>query len=63
MKGLPSESRRESFVGSKESFPENAIAVTISGEARKFMVSRLPSLRALKFRLKEVRIARRRVKD
>jgi hypothetical protein len=37
--------------------PEKAMAVTISGEARKFMVRRLPSLRALKFRLKEVRMA------
>ena len=63
----------ESVIGLKESFPENAIAVTIVGEARKFMVSRFPSLRDLKFlgitldnghfeknqsnRLKEVRMA------
>lgn len=37
--------------------PENAIAVTSSGEARKFIVFRLPSLRALKLRLKDVRMA------
>lgn len=47
----------ESVMGLNESFPENAIAVTIVGEARKFIVSRLPSLRDLKLRLKEVRIA------
>ena len=33
------------------------IAVTISGEARKFIVSRFPSFLALKFRLNDVRIA------
>ena len=33
------------------------MAVTISGEAKKFMVRRLPSFRALKLRLKEVKIA------
>lgn len=36
---------------------KRTIAVTMSGEARKFMVRRLPSLRALKLRLKEVRMA------
>jgi polyferredoxin len=40
-----------------DSFPENAMAVTIVGEARKFMVRRFPSLRDLKFRLKLVKIA------
>lgn len=35
------------------------MAVTMSGEARKFMVRRLPSLRALKLRLNEVRMAER----
>jgi len=35
--------------GLKESLPEKDIAVTIVGEAKKFIVSRLPSLRALKF--------------
>ena len=44
-------------MGLKESLPENAMAVTIVGEARKFIVSLLPSFRDLKFRLKEVRIA------
>lgn len=37
------------------------MAVTISGEARKFIVSRLPSFRPLKLRLKEVKIAVARV--
>jgi hypothetical protein len=36
------------------------MAVTMSGEARKFIVSRLPSLRDLKFRLKEVKMAAKR---
>ena len=60
-------------MGLKDSFPENAIAVTIVGEARKFIVRLLPSFRDLKllnqnvsssrsrkespYRLKEVRIA------
>jgi hypothetical protein len=35
-------------MGLKESFPENAMAVTIVGEARKFIVRLLPSLRDLK---------------
>jgi hypothetical protein len=35
-------------IGLKESLPENAIAVTVVGDARKFIVRRLPSLRALK---------------
>lgn len=48
---------RVSVVGLKLRSPEKAMAVTISGEARKFMVRRLPSLRALKLRLNEVRIA------
>ena len=47
----------ESVIGLKESFPEKAIAVTTVGDARKFIVSLLPSLRDLKLRLKEVRIA------
>jgi hypothetical protein len=46
-----------SVMGLKDSFPENAMAVTVVGDARKFMVFRFPSLRALKFRLKEVTIA------
>lgn len=47
----------ESVIGLNESFPEKDIAVTIVGEARKFIVRRFPSFRDLKFRLKEVRIA------
>lgn len=38
----------ESVIGLKDSLPENAIAVTIVGEARKFIVLLLPSLRDLK---------------
>ena len=37
--------------------PAYDMAVTISGEARKFMVSGLPSFRPRKFRLYEVKIA------
>jgi len=60
-------------MGLKESFPENAMAVTIVGEARKFIVRLLPSFRDLKllnqkckpvalkgggpYRLNEVKIA------
>jgi hypothetical protein len=36
----------ESVMGLKLRSPEKAMAVTISGEARKFIVLRLPSLRA-----------------
>lgn len=39
----------ESVTGLKESFPEKAIAVTMVGEARKFLVRALPSFRDLKF--------------
>lgn len=45
---FPEGSVNESVIGLKESFPENAIAVTIVGEARKFIVRLLPSLRDLK---------------
>ena len=38
----------ESVMGLKLSLPEKAMAVTIVGEARKFMVFELPSLRDLK---------------
>ena len=63
----------ESVMGLKESLPENAMAVTIVGEARKFIVRLLPSFRDLKllnqkckpvalkggepYRLNEVKIA------
>ena len=57
MKDWPLGRGMESVIGLKESFPEKAIAVTIVGAARKFIVSLLPSFRDLKFRLKEVRIA------
>lgn len=49
MKTLPLGVVSSSFVGLNESFPLNAMAVTIVGEERKFMVFLLPSLRALKF--------------
>ena len=39
----------ESDMGLKLSLPENAIAVTMVGDARKFIVCRLPSFLALKF--------------
>jgi hypothetical protein len=45
----PEGSFNESVTGLKESFPEKAMAVTIVGEARKFIVRLLPSLRDLKF--------------
>lgn len=45
----PEERGMLSVIGLKESFPENAIAVTMVGDARKFIVRRLPSLRDLKF--------------
>jgi hypothetical protein len=48
---------KESMRGLKDSFPEKAIAVTMVGEARKFIVLLLPSFLDLKFRLKLVRIA------
>ena len=62
----------ESVIGLNDSLPENAMAVTTVGEARKFVVRLLPSLRDLKLlkkneptkleekishRLNEVRIA------
>jgi hypothetical protein len=46
-----------SVKGLKVVVPANAIAVTISGEARKFIVSGLPSFRPRKFRLYDVKIA------
>ena len=49
MNDSPEGSFNESVTGLKESFPENAMAVTIVGEARKFIVRLLPSLRDLKF--------------
>lgn len=48
LKDPPEGSGRESVIGLNDSLPENAIAVTIIGDARKFLVNRLPSLRALK---------------
>ena len=57
MKGSPEGSVKESVVGLKDNLPENAIAVTTVGEARKFIVRRLPSFRDLKFLLKLVSIA------
>ena len=49
MNDSPEGSSNESVIGLKESFPENVMAVTIVGEARKFIVRLLPSLRDLKF--------------
>lgn len=51
-----------SVIGLKESFPEKAIAVTIVGDARKFMVMLLPSFLDLKLRLKLVKMARPKCK-
>ena len=42
----------------KDNLPEKAIAVTIVGEAKKFIVSALPSFLDLKLRLKLVRMAK-----
>ena len=53
-KGLPSGKVMESDIGLNESLPEKAIAVTTVGEARKFIVLRLPSLRDLKLLLRVV---------
>lgn len=47
----------ESVIGLNDSFPENNMAVTIVGDARKFIVERFPSFLALKFLLKLVNIA------
>ena len=49
LKLLPEGRGIESVTGLNESLPENAIAVTIVGEARKFLVRALPSFRDLKF--------------
>ena len=49
LKVLPFSRGRLSVMGLNESLPENARAVTICGDARKFIVRWLPSLRALKF--------------
>ena len=57
MNDSPEGNVRESTSGLKESFPENAMAVTIVGDARKFMVLLLPSFLDLKFRLKLVKMA------
>lgn len=57
LKGLPFESISSSTIGLKLSLPENAMAVTTSGDARKFIVCRFASLRPLKLRLNEVRMA------
>ena len=46
-----------SVIGLNDSLPENAIAVTMVGDARKFIVSPFPSFRDLKFLLKLVKIA------
>ena len=58
MNDSPEGSFNESVTGLKESFPENAMAVTIVGEARKFIVRLLPSLRDLKLLKQNVRQSR-----
>ena len=57
MKRSPEGSVIESVKGLKESLPENAMAVTIVGDARKFIVLLFPSFLDLKLRLKLVKIA------
>lgn len=57
LKAVPSARAIESLRGSKSVRPAKAMAVTISGEAKKLRVLALPSLRALKLRLNEVKIA------
>jgi len=47
----------ESTIGLKDNLPENVIAVTIVGDAKKFMVLAFPSFLDLKLRLKLVKIA------
>ena len=49
--GLPEGVGRVSVSGLKVVLPAYDIAVTISGEARKFIVDGLPSFRPLKLRL------------
>lgn len=49
LKGFPSAPINESRIGLNDSSPAKDIAVTISGEARKFIVLLFPSLRLLKF--------------
>ncbi len=48
MNNSPEGNVNESVMGLNDNFPENAMAVTIVGEARKFIVRLLPSLRDLK---------------
>ena len=57
VKFLPEGNSIESVCGSKESFPEKAMAVTTVGDARKFMVLLFPSFLDLKLRLKLDKIA------
>jgi len=57
LKEVPDGVTRVSCVGLKSIRPEYTIAVTNSGDARKFIVSGLPSFLARKLRLNEVRIA------
>jgi hypothetical protein len=52
LKDSPDGDVNESVIGLKESFPENAIAVTMVGEARKFIVRALPSFLDLKLLLR-----------
>ena len=49
--GLPEGVSMASINGLKVVLPANDIAVTISGEARKFIVDGFPSFRPLKLRL------------
>lgn len=56
LNGFPEEVVIVSVRGLNEREPPKAMAVTISGEARKFMVLGFPSLREAKLRLNEERI-------
>ena len=57
MKGSPEGRVNASVWGLKDNFPEKVMAVTIVGDARKFMVLLFPSFLDLKFRLKLVKMA------
>ena len=57
MKGSPEGRVIVSVTGLNDSFPEKAMAVTMVGDARKFIVLLLPSFLDLKLRLKLVKIA------
>lgn len=49
LNGLPDGRVKESVIGLKDSLPEKLMAVTIVGDARKFIVFTLPSFLDRKF--------------